>query len=102
MYHLQEEPSDIERHLFNLFIATPEKVVLKQNVLSLNAPGKEGFFEILVGHAAFMAILKAGKIVVTDRNKDKHAWMISAGIFEIYNNRASLLVDSIEPLERSE
>lgn len=99
MYHLQEEPSDIAHHLFNLFIATPEKVVFEQNVISLNAPGKKGVFEVLVGHASFMALLKAGKLVVTDRNKEKRAWIISGGIFEVYNNRASLLVDSIEPLE---
>lgn len=99
MYHLQQEPPDISHHLFNLFIATPEQVIFDQDVLALNVPGKEGFFEILVGHAAFMAVLKSGKLVVTDINKQKHMWEVSGGIFEIYHNRASVLVDSIKPVE---
>lgn len=102
MYHLQQEPGEISHHLFNLFIATPEKVIFDQNVFGLNAPGKEGFFEVLVGHAAFMAILKTGKLVVTDINKQKLAWEVSGGIFEIYHNKATVLVDSVVPLEITE
>lgn len=98
MYHLQQEPSDITHHMFNLFIATPEKVIYDDYVFALNAPGKEGFFEILVGHAAFLALLKSGKLVVTDINKQKLTWEVSEGIFEMYHNKASVLVDFVRAL----
>ncbi len=99
MYHLQQENGDINHHLFHLFIATPEKVIFEDKVLALNAPGKEGFFEILVGHAAFISLLKPGKLVITDVNKQKHIWEISWGFFEISQNKASVLIDSAQHVE---
>lgn len=99
MYHLQQESPEIAHHLFRLFIATPEKVIFDQEAISVNAPGKEGFFEILVSHAPFMSLLKSGKLVATDVNKEKHVWEISGGIFEVSQNVASVLVDSAVPID---
>lgn len=99
MYHLQQEPSEISHHLFRLLIATPEKVIFQGNILSLYAPGKDGYFEILVNHAAFMAALHSGKVIVTQADKSKIAWAITGGLFEIDKNKASLLADACEPLK---
>ena len=40
---------------FDLEIATPERLLLKEQVNELQIPGKEGYLGILPGHAALLS-----------------------------------------------
>lgn len=82
--------------MYDLFIATPEKVIFNDSIQSLNAPGSEGYLEILTNHAPIITTLQPGKLVVTTKNKEKRIWAVSGGFLEFSHNKASLLADSIE------
>lgn len=94
MYHVQQAPEDVNFHLFHLFIATPEKVYLDDDVISIKAPGREGWFEVLVNHSSFMTILKEGKVSIKDKYNNTRDIEISGGYFEISKNQAYLLADT--------
>lgn len=76
---------------FNLLIITPETILYQDDVLAVIMPGKEGVFEILSHHAPIIAMVKAGSVTITDKNKEKHYLTIPEGIFEFYQNKGVLL-----------
>lgn len=81
---------------FHLFFAIPEQVVLNEDILSVIVPGSVGSFEVLKGHAAIISALTAGRVEILDTHKKKWFWNISGGYFEMSNNQATLLADSVE------
>lgn len=82
--------------MYNLFIATPEKVVYEGEVISLIAPGTLGFFEILTNHAPIISTLKPGPLVVTNKDHQKMTWKLTEGYLEAINNQVTLLADKCE------
>lgn len=82
--------------MFRLFLATPERLVFDDDVLSVNAPGTVGYFEILTNHAPIISTLKPGKLVVKDKNQKKWVWALSGGYLEMSHNHATLLADAVE------
>lgn len=76
---------------FNLLIITPEAILYQDDILAVILPGKEGVFEVLSHHAPIIAMVKAGKVTITDKNKQKHEVTIPEGLFEFYQNKGVLL-----------
>jgi F-type H+-transporting ATPase subunit epsilon len=65
-------------------------------VQSLIAPGSIGYLEILINHAPIITSLQLGKLVITDKNQQKHFFAITGGILEMVKNKAIILGDDIE------
>ena len=82
--------------MYHLFIATPEKVFFDDDVTSLVAPGFDGYFGVLANHASFITPLTTGKIEVKDKNNTRWIFALSGGFFQVKNNKATLLADSLE------
>lgn len=82
--------------MFHLIIATPEKVIFEGNVISVIAPGKIGYLEILKDHAPLITSLQKGKVVGTYENGSKFSFELNGGILEVSKNKASLLADEAE------
>ena len=47
-------------------LVSPERELFSGEVDQVDAPGIEGDFGVLAGHAPFMTALKTGKVTVTD------------------------------------
>lgn len=82
--------------MYQLLVATPAQVVFNEEVRSLIAPGAEGYLEVLTNHAPIIALLKTGKLTVTDKNMKKWIWALSGGCLEVLHNKATLLADAAE------
>lgn len=82
--------------MYELFIATPEKVIFNAAVSSLIAPGTLGYLEILTDHAPIISTLTVGKLMVTEASGNKLVWALSGGVLEVFHNSASLLADAVE------
>lgn len=81
--------------MYQLFLATLEKVIFEDEIQSLIAPGAEGYFGILKNHAPIIALLKQGTLTVTDKQGKKIVWNVSGGFLEMSNNKTIVLADKI-------
>ena len=80
---------------FQLSILTPEQSVFEGEVEYVEAPGSEGFFGVLANHAALVTALASGPLKVRMAGGAEQRWQVSGGFFEVSNNRATVLADSI-------
>ena len=85
---------------FNLTILTPKGVVFDDQVVSIVAPGANGFFGVLANHAPMIAATTAGVLKVAD-GKDRY-FAMGSGIVEVAQNNVNILADSAEAAESRE
>lgn len=84
---------------FNLEIVSPVKMVFQGEVKSITIPGTMGSFQVLKNHAPFISSFEVGKIKVEREGSEKLIYSTGGGIFEVKNNNAMVLADSIESSE---
>jgi F-type H+-transporting ATPase subunit epsilon len=80
---------------FKLEIVTPAGIVFKQDIVSLKAPGSEGFFGVLANHAPFMTSLTIGVIEAFDGEKS-HFLATSGGFCETLPHKTTILAETAE------
>jgi F-type H+-transporting ATPase subunit epsilon len=79
----------------SLEITTPMRLVVAEQVDEVVAPGIEGYFGVLPGHAPFLTTLGVG--VVTYRiGRDEHQLAVAGGFAEVRNDKVVILADSAE------
>jgi F-type H+-transporting ATPase subunit epsilon len=81
--------------LFHLDVVTPERSVMSRKVEEVIAPGSQGEFGVLKGHAAFLTTLKHGMITVYDE-EGKIYMAISGGFSEVTPDRVIILAEQAE------
>jgi F-type H+-transporting ATPase subunit epsilon len=82
---------------FKLSILTPEKPVFEGSVEYLQVPGTEGYLGVLAHHAALVTALAEGLLTVRKAGGAVEQWRVSGGFFEVSNNEATVLADSVGP-----
>jgi F-type H+-transporting ATPase subunit epsilon len=79
----------------SLEITTPMRLVVAEQVDEVVAPGIEGYFGVLPGHAPFLTTLGVG--IVTYRiGRDEHQLAVSGGFAEVRNDKVIILADTAE------
>lgn len=81
---------------YTLEVLTPEKTVLKTEIISLVAPGTEGFLGVLANHAPLITGLEPGPLTLTYPGNRKEVFVLSGGFMEVSGNRAIVLADAVE------
>jgi F-type H+-transporting ATPase subunit epsilon len=81
---------------FRLRMFTLEKKVYEGSVVSLIAPGVDGYFGVLAHHAPLIAAIKPGELSLKDRQGDEIIYAVSGGFLEVSANSVVLLADAIE------
>lgn len=84
--------------VLNLEIITPERVLVREEVDSVEAQGEFGDFGILPGHTQFMTALKIGEVRFTKGGRTV-SLAASGGFAEVAENRVILLLDTAELAE---
>ncbi len=82
--------------MYHLQVLTPEQVFFDDEVTALIAYGSEGYLGVLTDHAPLITALKAGVLIITDKNNQKSYYQTSEGFLEVYHNKVSILVQSID------
>jgi F-type H+-transporting ATPase subunit epsilon len=78
-----------------LEITTPTRLVVSESVDEVVAPGIEGYFGVLPGHAPFLTTLGIG--IVTYRiGRDEQRLAVAGGFAEVRNDKVIILADSAE------
>ncbi|QRN84988.1 F0F1 ATP synthase subunit epsilon [Clostridia bacterium] len=81
-----------------LEIVSADKLFLRKEVDAVRAPGIEGDFGILAGHAPMIACIDIG--VLRYRLNEKMTKVaVGGGFLEIFENKVSVLVDTAESRE---
>ena len=79
-----------------LEVVTPEKIVVREDVQIVAAPGTLGEFGVLSGHTPFMTTLKTGTIRYTDAGGAERSVFIGGGFAEALPNKVTVLAESAE------
>jgi F-type H+-transporting ATPase subunit epsilon len=86
---------------FQLSILTPEESVFEGAVEYIEVPGSEGYLGVLANHAALVSGLATGTLTVRKEGGAEEKWQVRGGFFEVSNNRATVLADSIAPVAKA-
>ncbi len=78
---------------FHLTIAQVGQNIFDGEALSVTLPGAAGAFTVLANHEAFVTPLKAGDAkIVTAENEHKTVTLSEAGIAEVSQNQATVIL----------
>ena len=78
-----------------LEVVTPDQVVVSEEADMVVAPGTEGEFGVLPGHALFLSGIVPGELRYTSGTK-KESLAVTTGFAEVSNDKVSVLVDAAE------
>ena len=78
-----------------LEVATPTRLVVSEAVDEIVAPGSQGYFGVLPGHAAFLTTLGIGELIYRV-GRDEHYLAVAGGFAEVRNDKVIVLADSAE------
>jgi len=83
---------------FHLQIITPDKIVYQGEVVSLVAPGEDGYLGILADHAPLISNVKSGRISITVdvAQPPKVFHSPGKGFLEVVQNKVTLLLRSLD------
>ena len=76
--------------VFNLEIISPEKTIMKSEVLQVSLPGFEGEMTILKDHISLITFLRPG-IIEVEGNQIKEKFFAEGGTVEFNNNNLLIL-----------
>lgn len=83
---------------FSLEIISPVRTIFKGEVNSVTIPGTLGSFQVLKNHAPLISSFEIG-IIRIRRESEIFEYSTSGGIFEVKNNNAIVLAESVESKE---
>ena len=81
---------------FQLEVATPERLLVDEQVTEAELPGKNGYLGILPGHAPLLSALGAGILKYEGGGGGPHALVIAGGFVEVFDNHVRILADYAE------
>jgi F-type H+-transporting ATPase subunit epsilon len=77
---------------------TPDGQFFNGEVISVQAPGVSGGFEILFNHAPFISALGPGKLTLTLKDQQKQVWQLTGGLLEVNQNKVAVLAERVTKL----
>jgi len=80
-------------------IVTPEKVVLKEEILQITIPTKTGEITVLPNHIPLVSSLVPGVVHVKKRNGEDEIMSVSGGFLEVLKDKVVILADTAERAE---
>src|ERR1700750_3459090 len=81
-----------------LQIVTPDRLILKDRVDEVEIPGSEGYFGVLPGHTALLALLGAGELWYR-KGQEKFYLAVAFGFAEVLPDRVTILAQIAERAE---
>ena len=80
---------------FQLQVATPERLLVDEQVTEAEIPGKNGYMGILAGHAPLLSALAPG-LLTYGTGGSKQVLVIDGGFVEVFENHIRVLADHAE------
>ena len=80
-------------------IVTPERVVLKEEIIQVTAPTRMGEITVLPGHIPLISALEPGVIEIVRPDNKREVMSVSGGLIEVLKNKVVILADTAERAE---
>ena len=80
-------------------IVTPERTVLKEDIVQVSVPTKEGEITVLPGHIPLIASLNPGVIEIVKKDDTRNIMSVSGGFIEVSKDKVVILADTAERAE---
>ena len=81
---------------FEIEIATPERLLAREQAVRAQIPAKEGYIGVLPDHASLLSELGIGAMTYTTPDDHRYSLAIRGGFLEIHNNVVRVLSDIAE------
>ena len=78
-------------------IVSPDRAAYRGEARAFRAPGVEGSFEVLRGHAPMLAATQVGTVVVTTLEGERVRFATSGGFVEVLDDHVIMLAETAEP-----
>ena len=78
-----------------LEIVTPDRLIVREDVDELQAPGADGYLGVLPGHTPLLATLKVGELWYRV-GQEQHYLAIAGGFIEVLPDRVTVLAQIAE------
>ena len=88
-----------EQKIIKFEIATPERVVLKEEITQVSVPTVEGEITVLPGHLPLVSILKPGVLELKKVDASTEIISVSGGFIEVLHDKIIILADTAERAE---
>ena len=86
-------------------LVSPEQLLFNDDVGMIIVPGKDGDIGVLPGHSKVLSSIRAGRVMVYDKNKDLlKSFFVTGGFVEINPQKCIVLaegIDEISSLDKS-
>ena len=82
--------------VFEIEIATPERLLAREKVIRAQIPAKDGYIGVLPDHAPLLSELGIGAMTYTTPDDRHFSLAVGGGFLEIYNNVVRVLTDFAE------
>jgi F-type H+-transporting ATPase subunit epsilon len=82
--------------VFEIEIATPQRLLAREKVIRAQIPAKDGYIGVLPDHAALLSELGIGAMTYTTPDDHRFSLAVGGGFLEIYNNVVRVLTDFAE------
>ena len=79
--------------VFDIEIATPERLLAREKAIRAQIPAKEGYIGVLPDHAPLLSELGIGAMTYTTPDDQRFSLAIRGGFLEINNNVVRVLSD---------
>ncbi len=76
-------------------LATPNRLVVSEDVDEVVAPGLEGYFGVLPGHVPFLTSLQSGEVSYRIGRTEQYL-AVSGGFAEVQGDRVTILAERAE------
>lgn len=81
-------------------LVTPERILFERTADAIELPAKNGYMEVLYGHAPLLAELGAGDVSVHGGDAGEQIYNVSWGFVEVLPDRVTILAnDALKPEE---
>lgn len=77
-------------------LVTPERILLDEEVTSVEVPSKGGYLEVMAGAAPVLARIGAGMLRLHGGSAGEKKFVISRGIAEILPQRVTILANTVD------
>jgi F-type H+-transporting ATPase subunit epsilon len=80
-------------------LVTPERILVDQAADSVEVPAKNGYIDVLYGHAPLIAEIGAGEVRLRGGSAGDQRYSVARGFVEVLPDRVTILAESAQKPE---